>query len=67
MPWEYALIYMLHACVSKHCSEMQYLQPGEVKVKVSVFPLGSNVVLIPGLGFSTQKQCAAVNIKHLSS
>lgn len=50
--------------VSKHCSEMQ---AGEVKVKASVFPSEPNVVLIPGLGFSTQKQCPAVNAKHLSS
>lgn len=56
----------MHA-VSKHWSEMQYLQAGEVNAKASVFPLGPNVVLIPELGFSTQIQCAAVNVKHLSS
>lgn len=42
--------------VSKQWPEMWYLQSGEVKAKASFFPLGQNVVLIPGLGSSTQSK-----------
>lgn len=51
--------------LSKHWPKMWYLQAGDVKVKASFFPSGQNVVLIPGLGSSSQSEVLLLPLNPL--